>query len=552
MILERLLGRRESLAKRVGSWPLSETPGTLYNLRTSGAGVDVDQDSAMSLSAVFAAVSKLSSIIAALPLSVYCNDGKRREVADTHKAHRLLHTEYNPEMSAFIGRRTSEFHRLLWGQECTEIVWTGASQPGALYPLEPWRVKPKRDDRGQLYYSVDGDRRKILPSDMLHNTLVSSDGICGQSFIDYAVGSLGLSIAAQTFSERFFGNDARPGGILQHDATPTKEQREEFKDSWQRTHQGPDKAFKTAVVWGGWKYIAEAGGISPVDAQLIEARRFSTEEVSRWLNVPPHILYDLSRSTNNNIEHQGIEFVQHCLGPTLVMKEQEIDRKLLSPPKLYSKHNVTALLRGDSAARGDFYSKLFGIGGKTINEIRELEDMNPIGPEGDVHFVPVNMQPIDRAINPPEPPPPVVVPPQAEEEGETEQSPDEMRAALRSLLTDTFARLQRKELNEGRRAAKKPGEFLAWIDSFYGEFQETLAEALEAPAKVLSASRGTTWIDHKAWAFKYCFRSREALLGVAGNATAAQLAGAVDELFREWEPSRPADEAARILGENHE
>jgi HK97 family phage portal protein len=547
-LLDRLLGGREALAIRSGSWPLSQTPGQLFNLRTSGAGVIVDQDSAMSLSAVFAAVNKLSSITAALPLSVYRSDGKNREVADANKAQRLLHTEFNPDMSAFIGRRTAEFHRLLWGRSCIEISWSGAGQPYALYPLEPWRFVMKRDGEGQLYLEVDGGKRRLQMQDVIYETLISRDGICGESFIDYAVGSLGLSIAAQTFSERFFGNDARPGGILTHELNPPKEQREEMRQSWQRHHEGPDKAFKTGVIWGGWKYTAESGAISPEDSQLLDVRKFSTEEVSRWLNVPPHILYDLDRSTNNNIEHQGIEFIQHSLGPTLIQKEQEIDRKLLNPPKLYSKHNVAALLRGDSTARADYYAKLIGIGVMNVNEARDLEDLNPIGSDGDVHFVPVNMQPIEKAIHPPEPPPPAIPPENPPPEPPADNAPA-MRAALRSLLTDTFARLQRKELNEGRRAAKRPGEFLAWIDGFYPEFEATLCVALRDPLRVLDAAQGMTSLRPSVVSGEYVSRSREALLEAAGSATAAKLAAVVEELFREWEPSRPADEAARILGE---
>lgn len=558
-LLERLLGpSRQQLGRySPNRYPLSQTPGVFFSGPTSSAGVDVDQESAMSLSAVFAAVNKLSSIIAALPLSVYQNSGKSREVATTHKVQRLLHTQYNEEMSAFIGRRTSEFHRILWGNAYTEIELDGAYRPVALWPVEPWRVKQRREPAG-LYFEVDSQKR-VLPGKMLHETFISGNGIEGESFIDYACESLGLSIAAQEFSARFFGNDATPGGVLSHDMNPDPKQREEFRESWGRHHTGPQNAFKTAVIWGGWKYQAERGSITPQDAQLLEARRFSTEEVSRWLNIPPHILYDLSRSTNNNIEHQGIEFIQHCLNPILVQKEQQYDCKLLMPPKLYCKHNVTALLRGDSAARGEFYSKLFSIGMLSPNEGRALEELNPIGPEGDTYFVPVNTVPIDRAINPPEPPPPVVQPPKDNPPNDPPQDPPandppadngQMKAALRSLLSDTFGRLMRKEINEGKRAAKKPKEFLAWLDSFYPEFEGTLSAAIDAPLAAVNASgvllKGGERLP-AGLSIEYCTRSREALLELAGNATAANLAEKAEAEFAAWEKSRAINEAQRII-----
>ena len=153
MLLDRILGRRtESLGGTLGPWRISEAPGNVLVPNNRAAGVDVNQDSAMSLSAVFAGVSKLSSIIAALPLSVYRKDGTKRVVAENHPAQWLLHTEYNRAMSAFIGRRTAEFHRLLWGNSYTEIVWDGASRPGALIPIEPWRVSIETDWRTESMY----------------------------------------------------------------------------------------------------------------------------------------------------------------------------------------------------------------------------------------------------------------------------------------------------------------------------------------------------------------------------------------------------------------
>jgi HK97 family phage portal protein len=561
-LLDRLLGRPPALATRAGSWPVSQTPGELFNIRTSGAGVSVTEEDTLSLSAVFAAVNVLSRIAAALPLNVYRREGGKREVAETNPAQWLLHTEANPEMSAVVARRTVEFHRLLWGNGYMEVVWDGAGRAAALWPLEPWRCRPKRELQTKaLYYSIDNDRRKLAPRDVLHFTLTSHDGIVGQSFVDYAFDSLGVSIASQQFAARYFGNGARPGVILQHDGTPDPKQRAEMKDGWQRAHEGPDKAHGTAVVWGGWKVSEHGGSMSPQDSQLIETRRFTNEEVARWLNVPPHILRDLSRSTNNNIEQQSIEFVQLSLGLSLVEIEQEYDRKLLSPPATYCKHNLAGLLRGDSKSRSEFYAKMWGSGFVTQNEVRECEDLNPIGPDGDTFFVPVNMQPLDRALNPAVPPAvdqPVGDPPGGDPgknpEPDTVPVPPpgptpEMRAALRGLVADTFARLLKKETNEGRRAAKKPGEFLAWADRFYAGFQATMADALGPIALTLDAAKAAS-VSPAVQAERYCTLSREMLLSVAGRMAnkPAEFPDAAEQLFAEWESNRADREAAAILG----
>ena len=565
-LLERLLGpRREQLGTySPNKYRLSEIPGTLFGNRTSAAGVNIDQDSAMSLSAVFAAVNTLSSIVATLPLSVYKKTGDRREVAETNPSHFLLHNEYNDEMTAAVGRRTNEFHRLLWGNAFTRIQIVGAGRVMALWPIQPWRVKRERNDAGDIIYRIDNGG-PIAARDMLDETLISEDGIVGKSFIDYACSSLGLSIAAQQFSETFFGNGAKPGGLLVHPGNPEAKQRTEMREGWERTHSGSANAHKTGVIWGGWDYKDVNQSLSPEDAQLLEVRQFTVSEVARWLNVPPHILRDLSKSSFSNIEQQSIEFVQYSLGPTLVFKEQEYDRKLLDPPDLYCKHNLAGLLRGDSVARAEYASKMFMAGFTTINEVRELDEKNPIGPDGDVHFVPVNLQPIDRAISPPEPPAPIVQEPPAEEppaeEPPAKKPPidnmPEMRAALHSLFTGTFSRLMKKEINEGRRAAKNPGKFLSWMDSFYPEFESTMADALSAPVDI-GVSMGAIGLNdgenrhsrqelQRIFANGYCQRSRDALLELAGNATSANLLEISEAEFSRWEATRPEDETKFIF-----
>lgn len=399
MLLSSLLGGRgQRLGVKRGPWPLSETPGVLFGNSESSAGVDVDADSALSLSAVFAAVNLLSAVISSLPLVTYQRQGRNKLPALAEPVYRVLHSQFNLEMTAVIARRTLEVHRLLWGNAYGEISRTGRGQVAEVWPIEPWRVRPERDESSSvLQYRVDG-QRIVAAEDMVHVPLISFDGISGNSFIDYAFESLGIGIATQEFAARFYANDARPGGILKHQGTPAEKARNELKKTWQEQHGGVKNARRVAVLWGGWEYVTDAA-FDADKAQLLDQRRFSVEEVARWLNMPPHLLRDLSRATFSNIEHQGIDAVIYTFGPVLVMYEQEFDRKLLDPPNLYSKHNVTALLRGDSAARSAFYRELFGIGVFSPNEIRELEDWNPVE-GGDERFVPLNMRTLVQAAEP--------------------------------------------------------------------------------------------------------------------------------------------------------
>lgn len=411
MILDRLLGKLAS--KGAGQSPTSEVwPRWFGGGRNSAAGATVTEGRALSLSAVFAAVNLLSRVEGALPLHVYRQTGDAKNKATDLPAYSLLHHRPNPWMTASVFRRTLEWSRLIYGAAAAEIQYAGNGQPAALWPIEGWRVKPDTDSTGDLIYRVD-QTRIVSPADMLYIPLVSEDGICGRSFLDFACESLGLSITAQEFAARFFGNGARPGGLLMHDGHPNPTARKEMRESWNAEHQGGERSHRVGVLWGGWKFDREAGAIAPDEAQLLETRKFGTQEVARWLNIQPHLLAELTDATFSNIEEQGINFIVYSLGPILVEYEQEYDCKLLDPPNLFSRHNLAALARGNMAARSAYYGSLFNIGVFSINDILSLEDMNPVD-GGDQHFVPLNMAPLGKAQDSGDTPPavdPLLAPP---------------------------------------------------------------------------------------------------------------------------------------------
>lgn len=515
--------------------PLSETPGILWAAgRESTAGETVDEQGALSLSAVFAAVNLYSQVVGSLPLHVYRRWGRAKEHALTHPAYRLLHTSPNSEMTSYSARRALEWNRLLGGNAYAEIVWAGNGKPAAYYPVEYQRVRHRRRDDGSLYYQVDRDH-EVEPEDMLHVPLISSDGVTGRSFLDYATESLGLGIATQTHAAAWFGNGARPGVVLENPANLTREQRAEFRAGWDERHKGPRKGGGTAVLWGGWKWVGVDGQVDPERSQLLEQRRFTAEEVARWLNIPPHLLRELSRATFSNIEHQGIDFLVYSLAPVLAGYEQEFDRKLLSPPQCYSKHSVNGLLRGDSAARSAFYREMINIGVMSVNEAREFEDWNPVD-GGDVHFFPLNMAPLSKVANPPEPPPSPVPEPSP-----TPALPAPA-PALRALLEGALERLAKVEANAVRRAAEKPGRFLDWLDGYYPAHEARLTEALGPVLEVCAPG-----LPPASLASSWCGRSRAELLGLADKHPAKTFPGAAEALLGGW-AARPKEVANEVMG----
>jgi HK97 family phage portal protein len=203
---------------------------------------------------------------------------------------------------------------------------------------------------------------------------------------------LGLASALEAHAATYFGNGARPGVILESDNPIPVEAAERLREQWERMHRGPDRAFRTAVLPNGVK--AHELSQSNEAAQMLESRQFAVTEICRVFRVPPHMVQDLTRSTYSNIEVQGTEFVQHCLLPHLKRWEAAISRDLLpegDDEVYFAEHNVAGLLRGDHASRSQYYVSALQNGWMSVNEIRELENLNPIGPEGDVHFVQLNM-----------------------------------------------------------------------------------------------------------------------------------------------------------------
>jgi HK97 family phage portal protein len=406
----------------------------------TSSGVSVTPESAFNSSAFWSAVSIIAADVASLPLELIkrSKDGTTSAFTDS-KTYELMHDNPNPEMTSMVLRETLQAHALTWGGGYAEIERNGGGQPLAIWPLTPDRVAPFRN-AGRVQYRIANVNKPdtiLDASDILHVPGLGFDGVIGYSVLEKARDSIGMGLAMQRFGGSFFGNGSTFGGILTHPQKLTKDVKQGIRESIEAVHAGVDRAHKFVILGEGMTYTKL--GIPPDDAQFLESRRFEIEEIARWFHMPQHKLNGLDHATFSNIEHLDLEYFKSCLRGWLVRWEQELNRKLvpsLERKTQYFKHNVEGFLRGDSAARADYQVKMFQIGGLSINEIRELNDQNGIGEEGDAHFVPANLMPVDRALNPPAPPPPPVAPPPADgvvdeaktRAAEAEQAASEARA----------------------------------------------------------------------------------------------------------------------------
>nr|DAY85192.1 MAG TPA: Portal [Caudoviricetes sp.] len=313
--------------------PQNATSGSAYRFFVGGSssGKNVNERSAMQMTAVYSCVRILSEAVASLPLHVYKYNGDGgKEKAVKHPLYFLLHDEPNPEMTSFVFRETLMTHLLLWGNAYAQIIRNGKGEIIALYPLMPNRMTVDRDDKGQLYYqyntskddapTMKGSMVNLKPSDVLHIPGLGFDGLVGYSPIAMAKNAIGMAIACEEYGAKFFANGATPGGILEHPGTVKDPQR--VRDSWTSAFGGSSNANKVAVLEEGMKYTPIS--ISPEQAQFLETRKFQINEIARIFRVPPHMVGDLEKSSFSNIEQQSLEFVKYTLDPWVARWEQAI------------------------------------------------------------------------------------------------------------------------------------------------------------------------------------------------------------------------------------
>jgi HK97 family phage portal protein len=374
----------------------------LFGPTTSGKSVN--EFTAMQTTAVYSCVRILSEAIASLPLNLYRykSDGGKERVYD-HPLYHILHDEPNPEMTSFVFRETLMSHLLIWGNAYAQIIRDGAGRVVALYPLLPDKMQVDRDEHGELYYlytkSSDENPNvkqygqvRLSRYDVLHIPGLGFDGLVGYSPIAMAKNAVGISLACEEYGASFFANGANPSGVLEHPGVlkdPAK-----VRDSWNEVYRGSGNAHKIAVLEEGMKYTPIS--ISPEEAQFLETRKFQIDEIARLYRIPPHMVGDLEKSSFSNIEQQSLEFVKYTLDPWVIRWEQSLMRSLFTPAEkqqYFIKLNVDGLQRGDYQSRMNGYATGRQNGWLSANDIRELEDLNPIPAEegGDLYLINGNM-----------------------------------------------------------------------------------------------------------------------------------------------------------------
>jgi HK97 family phage portal protein len=395
-LIKNIFGLGESAAAFTQKSAMNSDMWRFIGKEPTDAGIEIDQNSAMGLTPVFAAINIISNFIGMMPVDLYRqNTGGDMEEVKDHPALKLLNAAPNDHMISIAQRTTQISHALGWGNGYAEIEFDGRGNPTGIWPLLPDRTTPAKLANGEIVYNtrIDGKEYNLDRSRVVHIPALSFDGYVGLSPITIARQSLGSARAAEKFGGKFFGNDAKSGGFIHYPGKLGDPAVKNLSESVNKD-KGTDHAHKIRVLEEGAKFISTT--ISPNDSQFLETREFHVAEVARLYQIPLVLLQSMQGTTawGTGIETLMLGFYTMTLLPWAVKCEQEFNKKLLTEDERgrgYTfKINFNSILRADMAARGQFYNLGISGGWLVRNEVRKKENLPPL-PGLDDPLQPLNM-----------------------------------------------------------------------------------------------------------------------------------------------------------------
>lgn len=376
-----------------------EPDGWISNSMRGDAGEVVTDDTVLSLSAVWACVNLIAGTIASLPLVVYRTDSQgRRTVARDHKLYRVLHDSPNYDQTAVDFWEFVSASIELWGNAYARISRSG-SDVASLHPIAPNLVSVRRLASGTIEYRWTEEGKSFVETDktMLHIRGFGGNPLGGMSTLHFGRHAFSLARAVDRSAGSTFKHGLRPSGVLTFEKWLSPEQRQVAEDKLNEKFLGAMNAGRPLILEGGTKW--EQLTISPDDAQLLQSRGFSIEEICRFFGTPPFMIGHTEKSTSwgTGLEQQTLGFQKFTLRRRLKRIEQSLEKQLLTANdranRVTIEFNLEGLLRGDSGGRARFYQQMTQIGAMTINEVRALENLPPVD-GGDVPRMQMQNMPI--------------------------------------------------------------------------------------------------------------------------------------------------------------
>ena len=366
-----------------------------YNL-PFGPAQTVSPQTALTFSAVWAAMRLLSESISTLPVGVFRRENNGDNIEVVSDLSFLVKYQPNSYQNKITFYEKVIMDMLSDGNSYVQIVRNRNGRVLELLPLNYGDVETYTLDN-KLYYTDEKSGQTHDSENILHFKMITGpDGITGLSPIEQCRKAIGWGMDVQEYSSTFFKNGGKLSGILESDRSLSEQAIDRLRNSFNKNYGTLSGSNQTAVLEEGLKY--KSISVTPDQAQFLASRQFSVEEVARIFGLPPHLLRDLSKSSFNNIEMQSQEFVSYSLMPYISKIELEMSLKLFRRNAIgreYIKFNVNALLRGNVKDRADYYKTAITNGWMSINEVRQKEDLNKID-SGDENYLQMNMTTIDK------------------------------------------------------------------------------------------------------------------------------------------------------------
>ena len=374
-IFERISRWMAALRNGGGSAALSEA---VPISRIPDFGAHVSNQSAMNITAMYAGIRIRSENIASFPKNVKRKTSQGLVDVPDHPVFSVINDRPNPFTNKF------DFWNCIctwldgWGNAYAIIKWGRGGIPVALYQVHPSSVRITLvGDRKMYQVQMVNPNLQFLngiysDDEMLHFMLVTLDGIKGENPIIRNAIALDKTLATENFAAEFYTKGGNIRAVLEADGHMSDDEFSAFSKHFAESSRN----FDTPILEYGMKY--KQLDVNPVAAQLIQSETLSIQDICRILNVPPHLLSELSHATYSNIEEQNIQFVQLSLRPTVKRLESELESKLFlgaERSQFSVKFNLDGLLRGNTAARSAYYHNAILDGYMSRNEVRELEGL---------------------------------------------------------------------------------------------------------------------------------------------------------------------------------
>jgi len=507
----------------------------------SGTGIDVTTNKALGLSAVWKGVNARSNDIGKIPLEVLRRekDGGKTRMTD-HPANRILRQTCNG-MIPIVWKKACLTHTQMRGNAYTLILRRGGIRGAepvgrVLLPPTPTTFPVIADDEKWYVTSIEGVQHRFRDEDVLHFPGLSFDGLVGMDVLEVMANVFGLGLAEHGHAERFFKHGTQTAGFLTAPRALSEPQLKDLRDNWALMQTGLENMHKPGVLHGGMEF--KPLGIDPEKAQLLQSREFGLIEIANVLCMPPHKVGHPARTSYNSLEQENKEYLASSLDPWMVVMEQECEQKLLTEREkaegqLLIEFNRAAFLSTALLDQVMSYRALREMGAMNANQVSARMNLPSQGDKGEQFYVPANWTPVGSDGQPAAP------------QTQTAQ----VNEAHRVMIVDRLAHLLQYERRHVTDAAKREGNFLAWLDGFCADHEGRVRDALTPMVDAFYSTGDRTGGELTAAvaARQYAQESKRLLVDLAGNASRAEFPTAVADMTKDW--SQRAENLARWITE---